>query len=273
MMQLYKQYRVDGNYVSLDGHGPDEELCGYGNFLYMAFLDTNPLHFNEIMNIVDTYKTMYPVKDNFLKLRPGGYFSYFKTHVWHQLQQRKPLLPQETSDLAQHRDAIQHMGHFNYGLYKLFHYSIFPTLLRNYDRYSMRSGVEMRMPFVDHRLVAYSYSIPWQSKLRKVFNKAILRDAVAPILDKSIAYRRTKIGFTSPLPQWFNGSWKDWLDDTIHSTDFKNCDLVNHTTATMAYNRFRHKAQLTVIEGEELWLQISPYLWQEHFFKRATQQT
>lgn len=271
MMQLYKQYREDGNYVSLDGHGPDELLSGYGNFMFMAFLDTSPLQFKEVMNITDTYKAMYPVKDSFLKLRPGGYFQYLKTQVWYQLQQSKPQLPQTLQDLVQHKEAIAHMGHFNYGLYQLFHYSIFPTLLRNYDRYSMRSGVEMRMPFVDHRLVAYSYSIPWQSKLNRVFNKTILRDAVAPILDKSIAYRRTKIGFTSPLPQWFNGPWRQWLDDTIHSTDFKNCNLVNHPAATAAYNRFRRKAQPTVIDGEELWLQLSPYLWQEHFFKRATQ--
>ena len=47
--------------------------------------------------------------------------------------------------------------------------TVLPTLLRNYDRYSMMSGVEIRMPLLDYRIVNFAFSIPWQSKLNKRF--------------------------------------------------------------------------------------------------------
>ena len=37
-------------------------------------------------------------------------------------------------------------------------------MLRNYDRYAMANGVEIRMPFMDHRIVAFALSLPWQRK-------------------------------------------------------------------------------------------------------------
>ena len=46
-------------------------------------------------------------------------------------------------------------------LYVSSHETILPTLLRNYDRYSMASSVEIRMPFMDHRMVTLGMSLPW----------------------------------------------------------------------------------------------------------------
>ena len=56
------------------------------------------------------------------------------------------------------------LDNFSQQLYIIFHETILPTLLRNYDRYSMINGVEIRMPFMDHRIVTFVNSLPYSSK-------------------------------------------------------------------------------------------------------------
>ena len=92
------------------------------------------------------------------------------------------------------------MSVFERRLYVLFHLTILPTLLRNYDRYSMES-VEVRMPFMDHRLVSFVFSLPLSSN-REGYTKRILRDAMKdivpepiPIEDKIIGMHHYTIGY------------------------------------------------------------------------------
>ena len=100
----------------------------------------------------------------------------------------------------------QKIGKFNEYLYILFHHTILPTLLRNYDRYSMASGVEMRMPFMDYRLVSYVFSLPWQSKMQDGYTKSILRHAMDPYMPKEITWRKSKMGFNTPFSDWMKRS-------------------------------------------------------------------
>ena len=61
---------------------------------------------------------------------------------------------------------------------------------------------DIRMPFMDHRMVTLGMSLPWKSRLHGGFSKSIIRDAMAPFMPKEIAYRRTKIGFNTPIVEW-----------------------------------------------------------------------
>ena len=87
-------------------------------------------------------------------------------------------------------------------------------MLRNYDRYAMMNGVEIRMPFTDHRLVSFMFSLPWDSRLRNGYTKAILRDAM-----------RAKLGFPTPIVDWIKGPWREFLWDLAHSRAFLESDL------------------------------------------------
>ena len=86
-----------------------------------------------------------------------------------------------------------------------------PTLLRNYDRDSMAAGVEIRMPFLDYRIVEFAFSIGWRSKLHGGFSKSIVRDAGAAFMPKEIAYRRTKLGFNAPILDWMRDRTASFL--------------------------------------------------------------
>ena len=111
---------------------------------------------------------------------------------------------------------------FTKNLYKIFHITILPTLLRNYDRYSMANGVEIRMPFLDPRLVCFTFSLPWTSKVGGTYTKRIMRDALKGIIPEQIQTRRDKIGWNAPLHEWFKGPLKKEIETIIQNNNLPN---------------------------------------------------
>ncbi|GAA5049802.1 asparagine synthase (glutamine-hydrolyzing) [Streptomyces similanensis] len=65
-----------------------------------------------------------------------------------------------------------------------------PMLLDRKDRLSMAAGVEVRVPFCDHRLVEYVFNVPWSMKTYDGREKSLLRGAVAELLPESVVRRR-----------------------------------------------------------------------------------
>ena len=90
-------------------------------------------------------------------------------------------------------------------LHRDFHATLLPAILRNFDRCSMAHGVEVRMPFMDWRLVAFAEALPATSKFGGGYTKRILRDAMAGLMPDRVRHRRFKLGFNSPMVEWFNG--------------------------------------------------------------------
>lgn len=87
------------------------------------------------------------------------------------------------------------------------------TLLRDTDAMSMASSLEVRVPFLDHKLVEYVLTLPGHMKTSGRGNKALLFEAV-PELPRSIGSRK-KMGFVLPLPTWFRGPMKATIEDTL----------------------------------------------------------
>ncbi|WP_037915116.1 asparagine synthase (glutamine-hydrolyzing) [Actinacidiphila yeochonensis] len=69
-----------------------------------------------------------------------------------------------------------------------------PFLLDRKDRMSMASGLEVRLPFTDHRLVEYVWNVPWSLRRTGGVEKSLLRDAVSGLLPELVV-RRPKSGF------------------------------------------------------------------------------
>ncbi len=82
------------------------------------------------------------------------------------------------------------------------------------DRCSMAHGLETRSPFLDTRLIEWSFSLPDRFKWRKGVTKWILRRAFRDDLPQPILTRR-KMGFGVPLETWFRGPWKEPLHDLL----------------------------------------------------------
>jgi asparagine synthase (glutamine-hydrolysing) len=73
------------------------------------------------------------------------------------------------------------------------------TLLDRKDRMSMYNSLEVRVPFCDHRIAEYLYSVPWEFKNYQGMEKGLLRYALADYLPEAVAYRKK-----SPYPKTFD---------------------------------------------------------------------
>lgn len=93
----------------------------------------------------------------------------------------------------------------NDNLYRDFHATLLPSILRNFDRCSMAHGVEVRMPFMDWRLVTFAHALPATAKFGGGYTKRVLRDAMQGLMPDQVRLRRFKLGFNSPMVEWFNG--------------------------------------------------------------------
>ena len=75
-------------------------------------------------------------------------------------------------------------------------------LLRFADRNSMANSVEIRLPYLNHELVNYLFTLPPSLKIKDGWTKWILRKSAEPMLPSFIAWRKDKIGFEPPQKQW-----------------------------------------------------------------------
>jgi asparagine synthase (glutamine-hydrolysing) len=70
-----------------------------------------------------------------------------------------------------------------------------PALLRYEDRNSMAHSIEARVPFLDHRLVEFAFSLPGDWKIRDLTTKRVLREALCGVIPEAIRTRTDKVGF------------------------------------------------------------------------------
>ncbi|UOF90652.1 asparagine synthase (glutamine-hydrolyzing) [Fodinisporobacter ferrooxydans] len=101
-----------------------------------------------------------------------------------------------------------------------------PTLLDRKDRMSMYSGLEVRVPFCDHRLVEYVWNIPWEMKTVDQQAKGILRRALRGHLPDDVLYRRK-----SPYPKTHNPSYlaacREWLRSILDDPTSPVLEFIN----------------------------------------------
>ncbi|MDR3185933.1 MAG: asparagine synthase (glutamine-hydrolyzing) [Christensenellaceae bacterium] len=145
-------------------------------------------------------------------------------------------------------------------------YWFMQTLLDRKDRMSMYSGLEVRVPFCDHKLVEYAYNMPWRYKSLNGREKGIVREAFKDILPKEIIQRKK-----SPYPKTFNPLFFEYVvkktDAILSSKDsiigaFVNKKYLETLKLDPALNAVPWYGQLMKAP------QIFAYLIQlEHFFK------
>ncbi|MBQ2663399.1 MAG: asparagine synthase (glutamine-hydrolyzing) [Clostridia bacterium] len=84
------------------------------------------------------------------------------------------------------------------------------NLLDRKDRMSMASGLEVRVPFCDHRLVEYVWNIPWEMKNKDNVSKNVLREAAYGILPEDVRLRRK-----SPYPKTHNPHYEEAVKELL----------------------------------------------------------
>lgn len=94
-----------------------------------------------------------------------------------------------------------------------------PLYLRGDDRNSMAHGIEARLPFLDHRLVAFCFALPDEMKVRGALNKYVLREAMRGRIPERVRTRVAKFGFPTQQREWVARSWYEPLQDLLASRE------------------------------------------------------
>lgn len=240
MDSVYGAMRAQGITVSMDGHGVDEMLYGYSANVLQA-LEFAQTQGNEayVKDLTDTYLSMLPAdqrssKSKMLQFNKKSFLQRQVSRVKNKLypvQQTAPWFENAHVN-GINLPAIETQTIFKGSegmLYNTFHSTVLPAVLRNFDRGAMRNSIEIRMPFLDYRLVSYVFSLPMQSKVGGGYTKRILRDAMKGILPENIRTRKLKTGFNAPLQSWYKQELKTLILDEVSSQSFVASNYFNGT--------------------------------------------
>lgn len=263
---VYRGMRENGITVSMDGHGVDEMLYGYRDMVYNLFnnnlYNNYPKRREEIKKVlVETYhpdnrKALFDRLENNIQ-QESGLLASSKRFVKRlarkifkpETEQMLSYLPLKMPKVLGEPYDFSHKPFEERMVYHEFFEHCLPALLRNFDRASMMNSVEIRMPFMDWRLVTYVFSLPTSSKIGLGFTKLLLREAMKGKMDETVRTRTFKVGIGSPMEYWFNGALKEWVLDNV-----KN--LINKQIILEANQSGEIKNQ----QAENIWLAINKEL-------------
>ena len=252
---LMQRAHEAGIKVVLSGQGGDELFCGYRK--YLGF------HFQELIRrrqFGQLIGTAWEFWRNGVVL---GQFNLAEARRYLQRRPRDLILGEAICD----RFVPRALGLPPEGLafrqwldYR--HFSV-PYLTHYEDRASMAFAREVRLPFLDYRLVELMLNAPTGFKLNAGWTKFALRQAFADWLPPEIVWRRDKQGFSMPQEEWLRGELKaSWQAMLRPEAEIFRRDLVKYDVLHAKFERFC-KRQGNIWYREifaplalEVWLQV-----------------
>lgn len=139
------------------------------------------------------------------------------------------------------------------------------TLLRYGDRNSMAHSREVRLPFCDHRIAEFVFSLPPHLLMGEIQTKRLLRESMAGVLPEEIRTRWNKQGFRPPQDLWFRSpALLSQVRDVFHSAHFRESGYWLAPWWQKALQRVEN-GQLGL--GWTLWHPFMVEVWKEQFIK------
>jgi asparagine synthase (glutamine-hydrolysing) len=221
VMQLASQHKIK---VLLDGQGSDEYLAGYMHSFYrlmggmmkrmQLFSAGKELISHARMQNFSFAKNISTIGKSLLAgIRDEESLYRFEFENYY------PYLSNEKSNnIHLNSDGGSRLNQF---LYNLTFNTSLPSLLHYEDRNSMAFSIESRVPFLDHRLVEFVFSVDDSDKFHLGITKKILRDSLQGLVPTSILQRKDKKGFVTPGEvKWLRNPLKQLLEINYAGIDF-----------------------------------------------------
>ncbi len=108
-------------------------------------------------------------------------------------------------------------------------------ILVKVDRAAMAVSLEVRVPFLDPRVVAFAWRLPLSMKIRKRQGKKILRELLSRYLPGELM-NQGKSGFGFPVERWLRGSLRDWAEELINPARLKEEGILNPDPVSNAWH-------------------------------------
>jgi asparagine synthase (glutamine-hydrolysing) len=129
------------------------------------------------------------------------------------------------------------------------------------DRMSMAHAVEVRPPFLDHRIVEFASTLPSAFKVRGTRQKLVLKELMKSRLPASIVQRK-KIGFDIPAHEWLRGPLCPMMTETLASAEAEHSELFNFETIRN-YMQLHLDRRINI--GYHLWGLVILFLWMKRW--------
>jgi asparagine synthase (glutamine-hydrolysing) len=134
------------------------------------------------------------------------------------------------------------------------------------DRVSMAHAVEVRPPFLDHRIIEFAAGLPLDFKIRGARQKFLLKEVMRSKLPVAIV-QREKIGFDIPAHDWFRGPLRAMLMETLASAEAEHAELFNFETIR-SYTQLHLNRRINI--GYHLWGLVMLFLWMKRWNIQST---
>lgn len=259
--------------VALSGDGADELFSGYNKHKAFYLSQQKGLK-NQLLKQGGSLAKLFPKsRNNPLSNKARQVEKYAKglklnsqDRYWlwaclqHENEVEKLLLNKPPS--FEMFEKIISCDEFNQFLLNDFNMVLEGDMLKKVDSMSMANGLEVRVPFLDHNLVNYVFSLPAKYKIDKTSTKKLLKDAYKNDLPDEL-YTRKKHGFEVPLKKWILNDLEPLLNDILSEEFIKEQGIFNYERITF----LRKKARSNNPEDTfaVLWMLIVFQKWYKNY--------
>lgn len=268
--------------VALTGQGADEPWAGYDRYLGVrlsTFYSHLPRLFTDRVapalakvpgRLERLKRGIASLAEPDIAMRFAKIYSFFSAEMKAQLYQGSfkehfetaPYGSMETL-LRLHRD-VKHLDPLSQMLYIDTRANLPDDLLMVADKTSMANSLEVRVPFLDRRLVEFIETLPSSLKLKGLTGKYLHKKALLKWLPKGEVHRRKK-GFAHPIADWLRGPLRPFVEDCFLSGDSSLSRYFNQDYIRRMYTRH--------LEGKEqysrhIYLLVSLELWHRTYLSK-----
>lgn len=243
-MLLSEKARASGIFVLLEGQGSDETLAGY-EYYYAYFLaDLAEQDIAQARSLHTEYARLRgieggAVETSFLDMLKKGAKVTGGMGQDGTVSVMQDVLSQEllrTRGTGWTMDFL-HGSRLDATLLRDITRTKVPRVLRFKDKASMMFGVELRVPFLDHRLVELSFRIPARRKLARGYTKQCLREHMAGRLPQDTCFH-IKRHIQTPQKDWLRGALRPMVEEVINSESFAQRGIFDILKIRKVYKEF-----------------------------------
>ncbi len=208
VFELAKQQNIK---VLLDGQGADETLAGYPRYIHWYLQEVLSRH---KLGGAQAERKAFRKNDQLFRWDLKNIVAAFMpSHAAMQLEKNEykktishPDISTDFLSLLKHQEWVGIHKPIVTKLNDILHFNTtemgLEELLRFADRNSMAHGREVRLPFLNHELVEFIFSLPSQLKMHHGWTKFLLRKTMDKKLPDEIVWRKLKVGFEPPQKSW-----------------------------------------------------------------------
>ena len=259
--------------VALSGEGADEILGGYQTYLADGYAEAARYTPAMLRRLGLAAAAKLPVSDEKIGLEykikrflAGSLLSADDAHFyWNgtfsQSEQRQLGLKSATQSLGGLCAALSGLPDrseiINRYLFVDQHYYLPDDILYKCDRMSMAHSLEVRPPFLDHRIVEFAARLPVHLKIKGKTTKRVLRELVGKKLPAEIL-NRPKEGLDIPAHEWLRGPLRELVLETLGAESVRQAGLFSPAAIQQIVDR--HMARQANL-GYHIWGLLTLHLW------------